>query len=205
MKIVLATFNEGKVREIKEIVKEVLGDLKVEFLPLSNFTSEPPEESGADYRENAYIKAFYAAKVSGLPAVAEDSGLEVKALGGRPGVHSARYGSNDEERIARLLMELDEMGARDLMAREARFVSVVCYLEPGGSPYFFEGEVKGYIAHEPSGDSGFGYDPVFLYEYELGKLKTFAEIPEVKRKVSHRKKAWEKFARFLKKKIEKEK
>ncbi len=200
MRLVLATLNEGKVKEVRKILEEHLGNCGIDIVPLSSFTSEPPEETGADYRENAYLKALYATEVSGLPAVAEDSGLEVEALRGRPGILSARYGTSDDERIAKLLLELEEAGAKDLMSRKARFVAVVCYLEPGGSPYFFEGDVSGYIAEKPRGKAGFGYDPVFLYEYEIGKLKTFAEIPEIKEKVSHRRKAWEKFAKFLKEK-----
>ncbi len=177
--IVLATGNQGKVKEFQKILE----DFPFEIKCLSDFGPLPPvEEDGETFDDNAYKKAVFTAKVLGLPAIADDSGLEVEALGGKPGVHSARYaGANasDDENIQKLLAELD--GVED---RRAHFSCVISIAVPSGPALTYVGKCEGEITTKVSGDGGFGYDPVFFYP-PLGK--TFAEIPlEEKNKVSHR-------------------
>jgi XTP/dITP diphosphohydrolase len=154
-----------------------------------------PEETGATYRDNAILKARAAARLTGSPAVADDSGLEVDALGGAPGLLSARYGGpglDDAGRCARLLAELrDVPEAR----RTARFRCVLALVEPGGREQVVEGVAEGRIAEAPRGRGGFGYDPVFYYP-PLGR--TFAELTDAeKAEVSHRGRAARALRRLL--------
>lgn len=190
-KIVLATGNKGKVREFKGLLGGMFGGI----VSLNDLTS-PPEviEDGDTFRENAIKKARAIAAYSGMPALADDSGLEVDALGGRPGVYSARYageGATDGDNITKLLSELE--GADN---RRARFVCFLALVTPEGKEITAEGSCEGVILTEPRGEGGFGYDPVFfLPEYN----KTMAEIPaELKNKISHRARACESLARLLK-------
>lgn len=184
-KIVLATQNAGKIREIRDL----LADRAMEILPLTDFVSEDAEETGLTFVENALIKARHAAVHSGLPAIADDSGLEVDHLRGAPGVLSARYagpGSNDAENNAKLLGELT--GVPDEW-RGARFRCVMVYLRHARdpSPVIAQGVWEGRIVHEPRGDNGFGYDPLFFVP-ECGC--TSAELtPGDKNRLSHRGKA----------------
>jgi len=177
--IVLATRNEGKVRELREMLK----DFSIDLRSLNDFGPIPePVEDGADFDENAYKKAHFTAKVLGLPAMADDSGLVVPALNGAPGVYSARYAgekATDAENIAKLLAEM--AGVED---RRAAFQCVVSIAVPSGPALTYEGSCEGEITREPRGEGGFGYDPVF-YSAELGK--TFAESGmEEKNRISHR-------------------
>ena len=180
--IVLATRNSGKVKEFQELLR----DFPVEIKNLNDFGPIPEvEEDGATFDDNAYKKASFTARVLGLPAIADDSGLVVETLGGAPGVKSARYaGANatDKDNIEKLLREM-----ADKKERRAAFVCVISIAVPSGPALTYEGRCEGEITTEPRGASGFGYDPVFYYP-EYGK--TFAEISSgEKNRVSHRGKA----------------
>lgn len=193
MKLLVATKNTGKIKEMKEL----LADLPVEIAGLENFENIiEPEETGATFAENAELKANYYALQTGLWALSDDSGLEVEALGGAPGVFSARYaGKNatDAERTAKLLEELAETGDQ---SRRARFVCVMALAdETGAIKFTAEGICEGNIAFAPRGANGFGYDPVFVPD---GYEQTFGELSStVKRKISHRARAIEKIMRFF--------
>lgn len=178
--LVLATANPGKVAELRDLVRE-WGPVEVRSLA-EHPDVAMPEETGATYAENAAAKARAVAGATGLPALADDSGLEVDALGGAPGVRSARFAASDTERIARLLAAIE--GARD---RRARFRCVVAVVWPDGREELAEGIVEGRIAPAPRGAGGFGYDPIFVAD-ELGV--TFAAAPAGdKARVSHRARA----------------
>jgi len=177
--MVLATRNKGKVAEFREMFR----DFPVEIKSLNDVGSIPQaEEDGETFDDNAYKKASFTAKVLGIPVVAEDSGLVVEALDGAPGVYSARYAgeqATDEENIAKLLKEM-----KGKTNRAAYFVSVISVAVPSGPALTYEGRCKGLIAETPSGENGFGYDPVFYYP---PLKKTFAEMSiEEKNAVSHR-------------------
>lgn len=181
-KLLLATFNQGKKKEMAAI----LGDIDAEILTLKDFPGLPEAvEDGNTFSENARKKALHFLSLTGFPVIADDSGLEVRALGGAPGVYSARYADTDEARIARLLQELgNALVENPEPGREARFACAVCMAWPGGDLLETFGEVRGVILDHPRGEGGFGYDPVFLYP-PLGQ--TFAEIPsEQKNLISHR-------------------
>ena len=155
MKFVIATHNQHKLQELQRI----LAPLGIEAITAD--LSEV-EETGTTFAENAFLKAQSACRETGLPAVADDSGLEVESLDGRPGVYSARYaGENatDAQRMEKLLGELEGVPAEK---RGARFVSAVCCVFPDGERIQAEGECPGAIAFAPAGEDGFGYDPVFL-------------------------------------------
>ena len=186
MKFVIATHNQHKLQELQRI----LAPLGIEAITAD--LSEV-EETGTTFAENAMLKAQSACRETGLPAVADDSGLEVEVLDGRPGVYSARYaGENatDAQRMEKLLGELEGVPAEK---RGARFVSAVCCVFPDGERIQAEGECPGAIAFAPAGEDGFGYDPVFL----CGE-KTFAQMTAAEKDaVSHRGKALEKFSQAL--------
>ncbi len=180
--LVIATRNENKLREFREILK----DLQVEIRSLNDFGPIPEAiEDGNTFDENAYKKAIHTAKVLGLPAIADDSGLVVEALNGEPGVYSARYAgekATDDENCNKLLNSL-----KGVDNREAYFQCVLSIAVPSGPALTYEGRCEGIIIDEKRGDNGFGYDPLFYFE-ELGK--TFAELSmEEKNRVSHRGKA----------------
>ena len=180
--IVLATRNQGKVREFRKILE----GFPLEIRSLNDFGPIPEvEEDGETFDDNAYKKALFTAKALGLPAIADDSGLEVEALDGRPGVYSARFAgpdATDADNSAKLLVEME--GQEN---RKAAFVTVISIAVPSGPALTYEGRCEGEIISEPRGEDGFGYDPIFLYP-ELGQ--TFAEISlEEKNQVSHRGKA----------------
>jgi XTP/dITP diphosphohydrolase len=178
--ILLGSANPGKLREYREI----LGGLDIELVAPTDLNPVPPEpaEDAATFAENASAKARAYAAASGLQSIADDSGLEVYALRGAPGVRSRRFFGEDaspEERNAKLLALLD--GVTD---RSARFVCVTALASPDGRVELFEGEVHGEIAEAPRGDEGFGYDPVFVI---AGDGRTMAELSsEEKHRVSHR-------------------
>lgn len=182
MVLVLATRNKGKVLEFKEM----LNSYPVEIRCLTDFGPIPEvEEDGDTFDDNAYKKALFTAKVLGLPAIADDSGLVVEALAGAPGVHSARYAGpacNDQENIAKLLAALK--GEKD---RRAAFHCVVSIAVPSGPALTYEGSCQGLITEEMAGEGGFGYDPVFFCP-ELGKTFAQASMAE-KNLISHRGKA----------------
>ena len=174
-RLVIATGNTGKLREYRELLAETGFELVA-------FDSEV-DEVGKTYAENARLKAEAATGRSGLPALGDDSGVEVEALGGFPGIRSARLGPTQEQRTDELLRRL-EGKPRPWMAR---FVCVIAVAAPGLPTQFFEGECRGEIVPEWRGQAGFGYDPVFLVP---GTGKTFGEMaPEEKRLYSHRARA----------------
>ncbi len=180
-RLLLATRNAGKVREMRELLGGL--DVQIETLATHPDVSEV-EETGSSFEENARIKAVHAAGASGLWSVAEDSGLCVDALGGAPGVHSARYAGvhgDDEANNARLLRELE--GKTE---RTARYVCVLCLSRPDGEVLVTtRGVCEGEIARAPRGSGGFGYDPLFVPERIAGV--TMAELqPEQKNLISHR-------------------
>ncbi|WP_216328449.1 RdgB/HAM1 family non-canonical purine NTP pyrophosphatase [Deinococcus aestuarii] len=175
MRVVVATGNAGKVREIAG----ALGGLGWQLEGLNGFPL--PEETGTTYEENAALKACAAALMRGVPALADDSGLEVAALNGQPGVYSARFGNraNDNERSLYLLEKL--RGVKD---RRAKFVSVVILAHPDGNVETYRGELTGTLLEGPRGESGFGYDPLFVPD---GETRTLAEMTlEEKQAISHR-------------------
>lgn len=180
--LVIATTNQNKLKEFREILK----DLQIEVLSLADFRPIPPViEDGLTFEENAYKKALHTARVLGLPAIADDSGLVVPALNGAPGVYSARYAgehATDEQNCEKLLRELS--GIED---RRAYFQCVLSIAVPSGPALTYEGRCDGIILHEKRGFNGFGYDPLFLYE---AYGKTFAELSMTEKNlVSHRGKA----------------
>lgn len=176
MKLVLATHNRHKVVELQRI----LAGLDVELLGASEVALPDVDETGSTFAENALLKAKAAAAESGMVSVADDSGLEVDALGGEPGVRSARYsGGNDLDNL-RLVMQ--RLG--DSASRTARFVCVAALATPCGKTYTTEGVLDGAIARAPRGTRGFGYDPIFQPD---GYTQTTAEMaPEKKDRISHR-------------------
>jgi XTP/dITP diphosphohydrolase len=196
LRLLLASSNAGKLREFRELASEnaSLVTLHVDSLP--NFSQLPAfDESAPTFAENAAGKALHYSRYTDLPIFADDSGLVVDALGGAPGVHSARYagpGASDAERVAKLLAELRAAGTTN---RQARFVCVLALARQRQILGVFSEAVEGAIAEAPRGAEGFGYDPVFLMP-ALGK--TFAEIPgRLKNSYSHRGKAFRKLSVFL--------
>lgn len=190
-KLLIASLNDGKVREIRAI----LCSIPVEIVSLNNFPSvDPIEETGRSFVTNAVLKAKYYAEKFDLPTLAEDSGLEVDALDGRPGVYSARYTEgSDSDRLKKLLEEMRKI-KRD--KRSARFVaSAVIYHPQKGLLFSAKGICNGFIASKPVGQNGFGYDPVFFLP-ELGKTSAQLTLEE-KNKVSHRAKALIQCRNFL--------
>lgn len=180
--LVIATRNKGKTLEIKELLK----GFPVEIKNLGDFGPIPHlEEDGDTFDENAYKKASFAARILGLPALADDSGLIVEALDGAPGIHSARYAGENATDEQRYLKLLDEMEGKS--NRKAAFECVISIAVPTGPALTYEARCEGLIATEPSGSNGFGYDPVFFY---TPLNKTFAQITrEEKNRISHRGKA----------------
>jgi XTP/dITP diphosphohydrolase len=174
-KLVIATGNTGKLREYRELLAST-------GLELIAFDTEI-DEVGETYTDNARLKAETAVERSGLPALGDDSGVEVEALEGFPGIRSARLGPTQEDRTAELLKRLEGKPR----PWNARFVCVLALADPGHPTRFFEGECRGEIVPEWRGEAGFGYDPVFLVP---GTGKTFGEMrPEEKRLYSHRARA----------------
>ncbi len=191
MQYIIATHNRKKLKELSRILVP-LGIDAVTDRDLGIETTEV-EETGATFEENAYLKAASACKESGLPAVADDSGLCVDALDGAPGLYSARYageGADDATKIQKLLDALKDVPKEE---RTARFVSCICCVFPDGQTLTVRGECEGEIAFAPEGEGGFGYDPVFLHEG-----KSFAVMTaEEKDAVSHRGNSLRAFSKVL--------
>lgn len=189
--LVLATTNPGKLREIRQLLAEVPVELKT----LADFpVVEPPEETGTTFAENARDKARFYARHTGMTVVAEDSGLEVDAMGGAPGVHSARFGGDDSsypEKFALIYATLEAAGAT---TSPARFVCALAVASGDAIIFEARGTVEGEIADEPRGEGGFGYDPIFYYPPFGG---TLAEAAERKSAVSHRGQAFRALADWL--------
>ena len=193
MKVVLASNNQNKLREMKAI----LSPLGWEILSQREAgVHVEPDENGLTFEENSYIKAQAVMEATGLPAIADDSGVEVDALGGAPGVHSARYGGDackDDKARNRLLMKnMEEVPDG---SRTGRFVSVITMVYPDGKTVAARGELEGEILRQEVGDGGFGYDPLF---YIPAEGVTMAELtPQRKNEISHRAVALQKFVKKL--------
>lgn len=192
-KIVLASNNAGKVREINQL----LADQEIQVVPQKEFGIEDIEETGFTFVENAILKARNAAKESGLPAIADDSGLEVDALKGAPGIYSARFagpGCNDQDNNIKLLESLKDIPEQE---RTARFQCIMVYMRHGEdpTPIICQGTWEGRILLAPSGENGFGYDPLFFVP---DQNCSSAELPpETKNQLSHRGKALRKLLSAL--------
>lgn len=190
MKLILASNNKDKLREIREILSGTGIEIVSQREAGCDFEAD---ENGTTFSENARIKALAAVRATGLPAASDDSGLVIAALGGRPGVYSARYGGECgyDKKCAMILSELE--GKSD---RSAAFVSAVVCIFPNGDEITAEGIMRGSIAYTPAGDGGFGYDPIFLPD---GCDKTAAELTDdEKNAISHRGQAFREFAEKLK-------
>jgi XTP/dITP diphosphohydrolase len=197
-RLVIATHNPGKLVEMREL----LAPYGIEAISAGELKLAEPEEIGMTFRDNARIKAEAAAKSSGLPAFADDSGLAVDALGGAPGIHSARWAGPDKN-FARAMetieQQLHERGAAAPAQRRAHFVSALCVAWPDGHVEDFDARVDGTLVWPPRGDQGFGYDPMFLPD---GHTRTFGEmdseekhgLPPRGRGLSHRARAFVKLA-----------
>ena len=188
--ILVATTNPGKIREIAGI----LAGAPVNLVTLTSYPDlAEPEETGATFMDNARLKALYYAEATGLPSVADDSGLEIDALDKAPGVHSARWHGTDYAVKFRMIYQL--LGERGLETSPARFVAALAFAERGRIVFESRGVVEGEIAREPAGSHGFGYDPVFYYP-PLGC--TLAEVDgDAKARVSHRGAAFRAFKDYL--------
>ena len=191
--VVVATHNAGKLREFASM----LGRLRIRTIPAARLGLPQPEETGRDFAENALIKAQGATRIAGMPAIADDSGLSVDALGGAPGVHTADWtmtpsGRDYPRAMARLWRLLEEASAPEPMT--ARFFSVICLAGPDGDHKLFEGSVAGRITWPPRGEGGFGFDQVFQPD---GHGQTFAEMETGrKNRISHRARALEKLMEY---------
>jgi len=201
-KIVVASHNEGKLREFADL----MGPFGLEARSAKEFGLPEPDETGTTFEENAYIKAFAAASATGLPALSDDSGLVIDALGGAPGVYTANWAETPDGTrdfgiaMQRAEVAMQEVGAVEPAQRAGRFVAVICLAWPDGEAEYFRGEAEGTLVWPPRGDSGFGYDPVFLPE---GQTRTFGEMtaeekhgwkPGQPTALSHRARAFQKFA-----------
>jgi len=188
-KLVLATRNPGKIREICQLLK----GLPVDILTVEDFPALPEvEETGTTLEENALLKATHIHQATRLPVLADDTGLEVEALGGKPGVYSARFAGKNATDAENRRYLLDALAGQS--NRKAQFRTVVVFMEDE-KPYYFEGVCRGEIITEERGAGGFGYDPIFVPE---GKDRTFAELSAAeKNAISHRGKALNAFRAFL--------
>ena len=180
-RLVIATLNRGKGRELLAL----LGDLPYEVMVLADVPgARLPEETGTTYRENALIKARAAARATGALSLGDDSGIEVDALGGAPGLYSARFGGPGLDDAGRYTLLLERLRGVPAVRRTARFRCVIALVEPGGPERVVEGVVEGVVADAPRGTGGFGYDPVFFYP---PLARTFGELPiDAKHRVDHR-------------------
>src|SRR6266702_345283 len=181
-RLVIASHNPGKVDEIAALLRP----FGVETIGAGALGLPEPEETGASFEENAALKARLAAYAAGLPALADDSGLVVPALGGAPGIYSARWAGPTKDFRAAMERVHRELGEKD---RHAHFVAVLALAWPDGEIALFRAEVQGRLTWPPRGELGFGYDPIFVPEgYEM----TFGELDAAKRRISHRARAFEK-------------
>jgi XTP/dITP diphosphohydrolase len=194
MTITAATNNKEKLREIKSICSECSVDCIGLF---EAGIKSDPEETGKTLEENAAIKARAVFEKIKSPVIADDSGLFINALGGLPGVHSARYAADDSARIDKVLHNLE--GEQN---RAAQFRCVICFIDENGNETLFSGAVEGEIGYEPQGENGFGYDPIFLITNGI-KKRSFAEISAYEKNIiSHRAKALSGLKDYLKEKYD---
>lgn len=202
-KIVVASHNAGKLKEFADL----MGPFGLEAKSAREYGLPEPDETGTTFEENAYIKALAAATATGLPALSDDSGLVIDALGGAPGVYTANWAETPDGTrdfgiaMQRAEVAMQEVGAVEPEQRKGRFVAVICLAWPDGEAEYFRGEAEGTLVWPPRGTSGFGYDPVFL---PAGHERTFGEMtaeekhgwkPGQAEALSHRARAFQKFAR----------
>lgn len=201
-KIVVASHNEGKLREIADLI----APFGFEAKSAKEYGLPEPDETGTTFEENAYIKAHAAATATGLPALSDDSGLMIEALGGQPGVYTANWAETDDGTrdfglaMQRAEVAMQEVGATTPDKRKGKFVAVICLCFPDGAAEYFRGEAEGTLVWPPRGELGFGYDPVFRPD---GHERTFGEMtaeekhgwkPGMQEALSHRARAFKKFA-----------
>ena len=192
-RLVVASHNPGKVREILELV----APHGLSVVSAGELGLPEPEETGSTFAENAKLKALAAARGAALPALADDSGIEVEALGGAPGIYSARWAGPAKDFKIAMQRVADEVDARNAWnsppGPRANFTAALCLAWPDGETAIFEGEVWGHLVWPPRGSKGFGYDPMFVAE---GDALTFGEMePDAKHAISHRARAFQQFAR----------
>ena len=197
--LVVASHNKGKIREIQELLAHYGLTVKT----ATELALDEPEETGTTFEANAKLKAMAAAKKTGLPAMADDSGFAVDALNGDPGIYSARWAGPDKDfsmAMRNVEEKLQSKGATEAKDRTGRFIAVLCLAWPDGETHFFRGEVEGQVIWPPRGEKGFGYDPMFMPE---GHDITFGEMeseqkhgwkPGGERGLSHRSRAFKLFA-----------
>jgi len=186
MRLVIASHNKGKVREIGEL----LAPFGIETISAGELGLPEPDETGTSFIENARLKAVEAASASGMVALADDSGLEIKAISGAPGIHSALWGGPERDFNLAMAKVEDAMRKRGASDMTANFTCALVLAEPGGECQSFEGKVFGKLIFPPRGTRGFGYDPIFIAD---GETLTFGEMdPDEKHAISHRAKAFEK-------------
>jgi len=193
MRLVVASHNPGKVREIFELV----APHGLSVVSAGDLGLPEPEETGATFAQNALLKAVAAARDARLPALADDSGIEVEALGGAPGIYSARWAGPSKDFAVAMRRVADELEARGAWTASpgprANFTAVLCLAWPDGELASFEGKVWGHLVWPPRGSKGFGYDPMFVPE---GHTLTFGEMePDAKHAISHRARAFQQFVR----------
>ncbi|OCO98351.1 MULTISPECIES: RdgB/HAM1 family non-canonical purine NTP pyrophosphatase [unclassified Ensifer] len=200
--LIVASHNAGKIREIRDLI----GPLGFEAKSAADLNFIEPDETGTTFEENATIKALASAKASGLPALSDDSGLAIDALGGAPGVYTANWAEREDgSRDFAMAMEkvekaLQDKGATTPVERSARFVSVLCLAWPDGHVELFRGEVEGFVVWPPRGSQGFGYDPVFQpkgYDTTFGEMSADEKHgwkPGDAEALSHRARAFKIFA-----------
>ncbi len=193
-KIVIASHNKGKVKEIAELI----APLGLSVVSAAEMNVDEPEETGLTFAENAILKALNTAEKTGLPALADDSGLAIPELGGAPGIYSARWAGADKNfdaAFTRIKKELAEKNIPNANGVAAYFVCALCLALPDKTTQVFEGRIDGTLTFPPRGEHGFGYDPIFIPEkYDI----TFAEMDSAKKHaMSHRARAFEKFLRYL--------
>lgn len=187
--LILATHNQGKVKEFQEMLGSCVKDLR----SAGEFDLAEPEETGTTFEENALLKARAGVEATGLPCLADDSGLSVKALNGDPGIYSARWAGPEKDFGKAMQHVQDSLKESD--DRSAAFVAVLALVFPEGQEEIFEGRIAGHVSWPPKGDKGFGYDPIFIPE---GFSMTFAEMDLAeKHTISHRFQAVEKLKNFL--------
>ena len=190
-RLVLATHNKGKLAEFREL----LAPRQIEIVSSGELGLPEPEETGDSFAANAQLKAEATAKAAGLPALADDSGIEIEALGGAPGIYSARWAGDARDFAAAMVRVERELAAKGALtpAPRANFTCVLCLAAPEGELEFYEGKVFGHLTFPPTGRLGFGYDPIFVPD---GHSVTFAEMtPDDKHRISHRAIAFEAFAK----------
>lgn len=187
--LVFATGNSHKLQEVQSLFKE---GFALSCLKDVNITEEIPETAD-NLVDNALQKAWYVYNKCGIPCFADDTGLEVEALNGAPGVYSARYAGEQKDSKLNMLLLLKNMTGKE--NRNARFRTIIAYIDENAQEHIFEGEIRGKIIENMAGENGFGYDPIFVPE---GYDKTFAQLSsETKNKISHRARAMEKFLSYI--------